>query len=103
MPCTYGGLASHTMGGCPTRPRLASLTIVLALGACSNAPPVPPSKLLPPPAQLMAEPEALDPIPACEGEETCRARYYAASRAQYGTLADRTRGLQRWARASHGK
>ena len=81
-------------------PLSALAAATLALGACSQTPPVPPSRLAPPPAELMADPAPLEPIPACEGGKACRTRYYARSRAQHGAVADQVRGLQRWARVS---
>ena len=71
------------------------MLIALALGACSKAV-IPPSMLAPPPAELMIEPAALEPIPECEGEQRCRVRHYARSRQQYAETSERLRHLQRW-------
>lgn len=104
MICTYCGRNSHTAAGCPTRPRaLMAFAAVLALGACNTPPPVPPSRLAAPHADLMAEPSALEPIPACEGEITCRTGYYRRTRIQYVDLARRHRGLQRYVRVVSGR
>ncbi len=105
MLCTYCGRA-HVAASCPTRPRLAVaalLALALALGGCSPSPEPPPTRLAKAPGELMEEPAALTPIPACEGEIECRTRYYARSRRQYSDLAQRHRGLQRWVRAGEAK
>lgn len=70
------------------------LCVSLALGGCPGDKPLPPAALTPPPAALLLAPEPLDKIPACEAQPACRIKHYAAVRAQYGRLADRTRGLQ---------
>lgn len=72
--------------------------VALGLAACAKDTPVPPAKLTPPAAQLMLAPENLEPIPKCEAQTACRIKHYAAVRAQYGRLADRTRGLQSYVR-----
>lgn len=103
MPvCTYCG-RGHTASVCPTRPvKWVAVLAALSLGACSQSPEVPPTRLAPPPAELMADPAPLEPIPSCDGAIDCRARYYARTRSQYADLAQRHRGLQRWVRAGQG-
>jgi len=72
--------------------------VALGLAACAKDTPVPPQKLTPPAPTLMLAPEILEPIPKCEAQTACRVKHYANVRAQYGRLADRTRGLQSYVR-----
>lgn len=110
MTCTYCGHDSHTAPRCPRRPRLKVAPVALAmavaatLGACAGKDvPVAVEALAPPSADLMVPPEPLPDVPACEGQPQCRAAYYTQSRAQYGRLADRTRGLQRYVNTIRAK
>jgi hypothetical protein len=62
-----------------------------------------PVKIIPPPAELMRDPESLVDIPSCEGAAKCRTEYYLKSRQQYADVKRQTRGLQGYIRASRGE
>lgn len=79
-----------------TRP-WAVLVAAALLAGCHPAP-IDPQGIAPPDPVLMQPVPPLDPIPACEGQASCRARYYAQSRAQYGQCSDTATGLQQYAR-----
>jgi len=69
--------------------------LCLGLAACGNAGavPVPPNKLTPPNARLMAPVKDLPPI----AESDSIYDHAAMCRAEYGRVASQVKGLQNWA------